>query len=89
MAIAVCIAVIDPRSNVLLTPADIATLNGNSGSITSNFLRDYSHDQSRPGRLPLLWQNTLNGIKTLPSGLSPRQSIPGVRVYERFFYLIQ
>ena len=89
MAIVVCIAVIDPRSKVLLTDADIATLNGNSGSITSSFLRDYSHDQSRPGRLPLLWQNTLNGIKTLPSGLSPRQSIPGVRIYERFFYLIQ
>ena len=89
MAIAVCIAVIDPRSNVLLTPQDIAILNGNSGTITTSFLRDYSHDQSRPGRLPLLWQNTLNQIKTLPSGLSPRQSIPGVRIYERFFYLIQ
>jgi len=84
MAIAVCIAVIDPRSKVLLTDADIATLNGNSGSITSSFLRDYSHDQSRPGRLPLLWQNTVNNIKTMP-----RQAISGVRIYERFFYLIQ
>ena len=87
MAIAVCIAVIDPRSKVLLTDADIAALNGNSGVITTSFLRDYSHDTSRPGRLPNSWQNTLNAIKTLPSGISPRQTIPGVRVYERFFYL--
>jgi type II secretory pathway component PulJ len=81
-AIAVAIAVIDPRSNVLLTPQDIATLNGNSGTITTNFLVDYRHDLNRPGSLINAWQNTLNGIKTLP-----RQAVSGVRVYERFIYL--
>src|SRR6266446_5378728 len=50
-AVAVAIAVIDPRSKVLLTDADLATLNGNSGSITSNFLKDYSHDNNFPGKL--------------------------------------
>ena len=73
-AIIVDIAVIDPKSKVLLTNAQIATLNtpGNA-----NFLADYSS-----GQLRTQWQNKLDIITTLP-----RPALSGIRLYERFFYL--
>jgi type II secretory pathway component PulJ len=86
-AIVVDIAVIDPRSKVLLNPSgsDIATLNVSG----TNFLADFTSDQNQPGKFLNKWQTKLNGITTLPSGVSPRQTISGVRVYERYFYLSQ
>jgi type II secretory pathway component PulJ len=83
-AIVVDIALIDPRSNLLLTPQQIAAFNGNSGTITTSFLRDFHSDLNRPGMLINAWQNTLNAVKTMPS-----QAVSGVRVYERYFYLNQ
>ena len=70
-AIVVDIAVIDPKSKVLLRPTDITSLAGQ--------LSDYAASMA-PGQLRNNWQNTLNGITTLP-----RPAISGVRVYERFF----
>lgn len=72
-AIIVDIAVIDSKSKVLLTNAQITSLAGQ--------LVDYSANMV-PGQLRTNWQNTLNGITTLP-----RPSISGIRLYERFFYL--
>ena len=72
-AIIVDIAVIDSKSKVLLTNAQITSLAGQ--------LLDYSANMV-PGQLRTNWQNTLNGITTLP-----RPSISGIRLYERFFYL--
>jgi type II secretory pathway component PulJ len=77
-AIVVDIAAIDPKSKVLLTDAQIATFN-TSGA--ANFLSDYTAGMV-PGQLRTNWQNTLNGITTLP-----RSAISGIRLYERFIYL--
>jgi type II secretory pathway pseudopilin PulG len=77
-AIVVDIGIIDPRSKVLLNDAQVATFTtpGNP-----NFLSDYISGM-RPGQLVAQWQNTLNGITSLP-----RPAISGIRLYERFFYL--
>ena len=72
-AIVVDIAVIDPKSKVLLTPAQITSLAGQ--------LVDYTPGLPA-GRLRTLWQNTLDGNTTLP-----RPAVSGIRVYERFIYL--
>jgi type II secretory pathway component PulJ len=77
-AIVVDIAVIDPKSKLLLTDAQIATL---STPGSANFLADYSSGML-PGQLRANWQNTLNTNTTLP-----RPAISGVRLYERFIYL--
>ena len=81
-AIVVTIAVIDPRSKVLLTNPQIASLN-TAGSAT--FLDDYQNPMSRPGALLNRWQTVrLNAIASMP-----RQAVSGIRVYERYFYLPQ
>lgn len=77
-AIIADIAVIDSKSKVLLTNAQLATL---STSGNANFLADYTSGMV-PGQLRNNWQNKLNGITTLP-----RPALSGVRLYERFFYL--
>ncbi len=77
-AIIADIAVIDSKSKVLLTDADIATFATPGGA---NFLSDYSSGMA-PGQLRAQWQNTLNGITSLP-----RPALSGIRLYERFFYL--
>ena len=77
-AILVDIAVIDPKSKVLLTDAQIATFTTPG---QANFLSDYTAGMV-PGQLRANWQNTLNGITTLP-----RPAISGIRLYERYFYL--
>jgi type II secretory pathway pseudopilin PulG len=77
-AIVVDIAVIDPKSKVLLTDANIATF-ATPGA--ANFLSDYASGMV-PGQLRAQWQNTLNGITSLP-----RPALSGIRLYERFFYL--
>jgi hypothetical protein len=84
-AIVVDIAVIDPRSKVLLTNQQIATFNGNS--VSSNFLSDFNTDLNRPGQLINQWQNRLNIISKTQA--LPRPAVSGVRLYERYFYLNQ
>jgi hypothetical protein len=72
-AIIVDVAVIDPNSKVLLTPAQITSLAGQ--------LIDWSSGQ-QPGYLLTQWQTTLNANTTLPP-----PAISGIRLYQRFFYL--
>jgi hypothetical protein len=79
-AIVVDIAVIEPKSRVLLNDTQIATLAAQ--------LIDWGTTcagcqwQTTPGLLRAQWQNTLNGITNLP-----RPAISGIRVYERYLYL--
>jgi hypothetical protein len=77
-AIIADIAVIDSKSKVLLTAAQIATFN-TAGA--ANFLSDYTVGMV-PGQLRANWQAALNGITSLP-----RPAISGIRLYERYFYL--
>ena len=77
-AIVVDIAVIDPKSKVLLSDAQIATF-ATSGN--ANFLADYSSGMT-PGKLRTQWQNRVNGVTTLP-----RPALSGIRFYERYLYL--
>ena len=77
-AIVVDIAVIDPKSKVLLTDAQIATV---EHTRNANFLADYSSGMT-PGQLRTQWQNTVNAITTLP-----QPALSGIRFYERYFYL--
>jgi hypothetical protein len=72
-AIIADIALIDPKSKVLLTNAQIATLAGQLVDYSANIV---------PGQLRNNWQNTLNANTTLP-----RPALSGVRLYERSFYL--
>jgi hypothetical protein len=72
-AIIADIAVIDSKSKVLLTDAQITSLAGQLGDYTSGMA---------PGQLRNNWQNALNANTTLP-----RPALSGVRLYERFFYL--
>lgn len=72
-AIIVNIAVIDPRSKVLLTDAQIASVAGQ--------LTDFRANRG-PGDLRTLWQTALDTNTTLP-----RTAVSGIRLYERIFYL--
>ena len=89
-AIVVTIAVIDPRSKVLLTNQDIGTLNvGRSVNGATNFLCRF-HDRPEPA-----WhvayangRTKLNGITTLPSGAAPRQRFPVFGCTNTIFILI-
>jgi prepilin-type N-terminal cleavage/methylation domain-containing protein len=72
-AIIADIAVIDSKSKVLLTNAQITTLAAG--------LSDYTAGMT-PGQLRANWQTYLDGITTLP-----RPAISGIRLYERYFYL--
>lgn len=67
------IAVIDPKSKVLLTDAQVASLAGQ--------LSDYAANMP-PGQLRNTWQNTVNANATLS-----RPALAGVRLYERSFYI--
>jgi hypothetical protein len=77
-AIVVNIAVIDAKSKVLLNDAQLVTL---STSGNANFLADYTSGMT-PGQLRTQWQNTVNGITSLP-----RPALSGIRFYERYLYL--
>jgi hypothetical protein len=86
-AIIVNIAVIDPKSKVLVdtvdpTAAKIKRLNGSDGSPPA--LVDYAPGGvMTPGQLLAQWRATLDANAV---GL-PRPAISGIRLYERFFYL--
>jgi prepilin-type N-terminal cleavage/methylation domain-containing protein len=73
-AIVVDIAVIDSKSKVLLTNAQITT------PLASGLI-DYAAGMT-PGQLRANWQTYLDGITSLP-----RPAISGIRLYERYFYL--
>jgi hypothetical protein len=72
-AIVANIAVIDPKSRVLLTDAQITTLAAGLSDYTAGMV---------PGELRTNWQTYLDGITSLP-----RPAISGIRLYERYFYL--
>jgi hypothetical protein len=72
-AIVVDVAVIDPKSKVLLTNAQIANLAGQLGDYSSGMV---------PGQLRANWQATLNATGSLP-----RAALSGIRLYERYLYL--
>ena len=70
-AIVVAIAVIDPKSKVLLSNSQIAML--------VEGLPDYASGLG-PGELLARWQSTLDSITNMP-----RTAISGIRLYERCF----
>ena len=72
-AIVADMAVIDSKSKVLLTNAQITTIAAG--------LSDYTAGMT-PGQLRTNWQTYLDGITNLP-----RPAISGIRLYERYFYL--
>jgi len=83
-AIIVDIAVIDPKSKVLLTDAQMATLAGqlidHSPTMGPGDLFGWDTNNGDPADG---WQTALN------KSTLPRPAISGIRVYERYFYLNQ
>ena len=75
-AIIVDIAVIDPKSKVLLTDSQMTSLATLLDDSPANI------DAQQPGYLRALWQSRLDANTTLP-----RAAISGIRLYERFIYL--
>lgn len=73
-AISTIIAVADPKSRVLLTNAQVATLAGR--------LNDFATTMG-PGGLIAQWQTALNTTSDMP-----RPAITGIRVYQRSFPLL-
>jgi hypothetical protein len=73
-AICVAMATIDPKSRLLISDSQLTAL------ITQ--LQDFSTGM-KPGDLLSQWQTTLDGITNVP-----RPAIQGVRIYERYFYLL-
>ena len=74
-AIVVAIAVIEPKSKVLLSNDQIAALAGTLPEFTTG---------SAPGQFLTQWQAALDANTSLP-----RPAISGIRLYERYFYLNQ
>src|SRR5438270_2890363 len=73
-AISVGVATIDPRSRVLISDSQLATLAGRLSDFASSM---------RPGDLLNQWQIALDGTTDIP-----RPSVSAVRIYERHFYLL-
>jgi hypothetical protein len=71
-AIAACIAVVDPKSKILISNDQLSTL---AGSMT-----DFAAGM-KPGELLTAWQAALDA-STLP-----RPAVSAIRLYERYFYL--
>ena len=91
-AIVVAIAVIDPKSKVLVSDCLLAKLNGAPPPPSCNqsqgpaALVDYdAASMITPGQLLTAWRTALD---TNTVGL-PQPAISGVRLYERYFYLYQ
>ena len=93
VAVVVDIAVIDPKTRVLVTDAQLARLNGADGQPQGPALIDWGKTgvgfatqaqwQTTPGLLLAQWRAALDANAI---GL-PRPAISGIRVYERYFYL--
>src|SRR5262249_51629745 len=86
-AIILDIAVIDPRSKVLISDCLLAKLNGApppAGCGAAQALVDYSNATiTSPGQLLAAWRAAIDA-NTI--GL-PRLPVSGIRLYERCFYL--
>jgi len=91
-AIIVDVAVIDPKSKVLINDTQLARLNGADGQPSA--LIDWGNTscagcptqtqwQTTPGLLLAQWRTALDANAI---GL-PRPAISGIRLYERYFYL--
>jgi hypothetical protein len=74
-AISIAMAAIDPKSRVLLSDTQIATVAGR--------MNDFATSMNQ-GDLLAQWQSALNGTIDLP-----RAAITGIRVYQRYFLLAQ
>jgi prepilin-type N-terminal cleavage/methylation domain-containing protein len=72
-AIGVAIAVIDPRSKVLVTDDQVETL--------AETMKDFSSDMKR-GDLEAQWQTAVNAATGMP-----RASASSIRIYGRHFYI--
>jgi hypothetical protein len=84
-AIIADVAMIDPKSNVLVSVSQMEHLAGTNGQ--TSVLVDYS--TGPPGQLMTNWRAALDA-NIYPNGLAlPAQVISGIRVYERYFYLNQ
>jgi hypothetical protein len=84
-AVVAVIAVIDPKSKVLLSDAQIAQVASQLidwGSTACAGCPSQTQWQTTPGLLRAQWQNALDRITNLP-----RPAISGIRVYERYLYL--
>jgi hypothetical protein len=87
-AIVVDIAVIDPKSKVLLdNSAQVPPPNDNI-TVLRGQLVDYASGHAA-GWLRTQWQTTLDSISNNPNPAlrMPASAISGIRVYERFIYL--
>jgi hypothetical protein len=73
-AISVCVAAIDPKSRVIIRDSQLTTLTGR--------LNDFAASM-KPGDLLSQWQGALDTATDMP-----RQLFQGVRIYERYFYLL-
>jgi hypothetical protein len=80
VAVVVDIAVIDPKSRLLVTDAQLARLNGADRG--APLLVDYAAGMPS-GQLRTQWRAVLDANTV---GL-PLPAISGIRVYERYFYL--
>ena len=83
-AIVVDIAVIDPKSQVLVNDAQIATLAAKliDYGATTPAVGCSTPNWNNAGELRRQWQCALDGTTGIP-----RQAMSGIRVYERAFYL--
>ena len=79
-AIVVAIAVIDPKSQVLLVGSTSRSVVGQLADFPTNAIDTAS--TMKPGELLHNWQTGLDGVTDMP-----RPAIAGVRLYERCFYL--
>jgi prepilin-type N-terminal cleavage/methylation domain-containing protein len=73
-AISVCIAVVDPKSKVLLSDTQVGTL--------ADRMNDFSPVMG-PGELKAQWQSALDNTNDMP-----RPTIAAVRLYQRSFHLL-
>jgi Prokaryotic N-terminal methylation motif len=73
-AISGCIAVVDPKSKVLLSNSQLNALIGN--------MNDFDPSSMGRGDLLTQWQSALDGTTNMP-----RSAVSGIRLYERDFYL--
>jgi len=73
-AISVAIAVIDPKSRLLISDSQLTTIVGQ--------LSDFAASM-KPGDLLHQWQTSLDEITGIP-----RSGLQGIRIYERYFYLM-
>jgi hypothetical protein len=83
-AIVISIAVIEPKSKVLLTDSQIATLAGSLIDYGTPAAGCPAPDWQRPGKLLEQWQCVLDNTNSFP-----RPAISGIRLYERYYYLNQ